>query len=137
MPAPRRTSDRGDRRRRQIIDAALAEVRAQPVADVQLAAIATTRSGSFGFEGWLRSRSRSEFAEVGQAADREWWSDLVECLDHAAGRGGTLPEPAADCARRFLILLDGLAVHILSDHIGLETAKGYAMTALRSELAGL
>ena len=40
MPTPRRSSDRGDRRRRQIIDAALAEVRAQPIAEVRLAAIA-------------------------------------------------------------------------------------------------
>ena len=40
VPQPRRSSERGDRRRRQIIDAALAEIRAQPVADVQLSAIA-------------------------------------------------------------------------------------------------
>ena len=196
MPAPRRTSDRGDRRRREIIEAALAEIRAQPVADVQLAAIAAraglrpshalyyfgSRDGvliaavahaeqqlaagrrdrleaiddpaerliafvetylpddrddpvwKLWFEGWLRSRSRSEFAEVGQAADLAWHTDLVACLEHAAARGATLPEPAADYARRFLILLDGLAVHVLADHIGLEKAKGHAMSALRSEL---
>jgi len=196
MPAPRRTSDRGDRRRRQIIEAALAEVRAQPVADVQLAAIAAraelgpshalyyfgSRDGvliaavahaeqqlaagrrerleaiddpvqrlaafveaylpddrddpvwKLWFEGWLRSRSRSEFAEVGAAADLAWHTDLVACLEHVTGGGGTLPEPAAGYARRFLILLDGLAVHILADHIAVTEAKAHAMTALRSEL---
>lgn len=40
MPSPRRTSARGDRRRREILDAALAEIRSQAVADVQLSAIA-------------------------------------------------------------------------------------------------
>jgi len=199
MPAPRRTSDRGDRRRRQIIDAALAEVRAQPVADVQLAAIAAraelgpshalyyfgSRDGvliaavahaeqqlaagrrdrleaiadpverlaafvdaylpdgrddpvwKLWFEGWLRSRSRSEFAEVGDAADLAWRADLVGCLEHVERGGGRLPEPAPRYARRLLILLDGLAVHILADHITLTEAKAYALSALRSELTGL
>jgi AcrR family transcriptional regulator len=41
VPAPRRTSARGDRRRRQILEAALAEIRSQAVADVQLSAIAS------------------------------------------------------------------------------------------------
>jgi AcrR family transcriptional regulator len=40
MPAPRRTSARGESQRQRIIDATLEVVRASPVADVQLAAIA-------------------------------------------------------------------------------------------------
>lgn len=71
---------------------------------------------------------------MGQEADLEWRADLVACLEHAAADDAVLPEPAADYARRFLILLDGLAVHILADHISTTQAKGYAMSALRSEL---
>ena len=191
MPTPR-----GDLRRQQIVEAALAEIRTEAVADVQLAAIAE-RAGMkashvlyyFGsrddvliaavahaeqqlaagrrerleaigdplerlaafvdaylpddrddpvwklwFEGWLRSRSRSEFAEVGAAADLAWRTDLVACLEHVRSGGGTLPEPPGGFARRFLFLLDGLAVHILADHIAVTEAKAHAMTALRSEL---
>ena len=40
MPAPRRSSARGDSQRQRIVDAALEAIRASPVADVQLAAIA-------------------------------------------------------------------------------------------------
>jgi AcrR family transcriptional regulator len=40
MPAARRRSPRGDERRRQIIEGTLEAIRAQPVADVPLAAIA-------------------------------------------------------------------------------------------------
>ena len=40
MPAPRRSSARGETQRQRIIDAALETVRASPVADVQLTAIA-------------------------------------------------------------------------------------------------
>ncbi|HYI19329.1 MAG TPA: TetR family transcriptional regulator C-terminal domain-containing protein [Solirubrobacteraceae bacterium] len=40
MPAPRRTSARGESQRQRIVDAALEAIRASPVADVQLAAIA-------------------------------------------------------------------------------------------------
>ena len=87
------------------------------------------------FEGWLRSRSRTEFAQVGQPADQAWRADLVLCLDHAGA--GALAEPAADYARRFVILLDGLAVHILADHISTAEAKRHAMSALRAELAEL
>jgi AcrR family transcriptional regulator len=187
MPAPRRNSNRGDRRRRQIIDAALAEIRTQPVADVQLLAIAAraglgashalyyfgSRDGvlvaavahaeqelaegrserlaaiddpveriaafveaylpddrhdpiwKLWFEGWLRSSSRSEFGDVGSEADQMWLRDLVGCLDHL-----TLPEPASSYARRFLFLLDGLAVHVLADHITAAEAKQSAMTEL-------
>lgn len=41
MPAARRRSPRGDERRRQIVEGTLEAIRAQPVADVPLAAIAT------------------------------------------------------------------------------------------------
>jgi AcrR family transcriptional regulator len=192
MPAPRRNSDRGDRRRRQILDAALAEIRMQPVADVQLLAIAARaglgashalyyfgsrdgvlvaavahaeqqlaagRSERLGaiddpieriaafvetylpddrhdpvwklwFEGWLRSSSRSEFGDVGSEADRMWLHDLVDCLDHLTANDGGIPEPAPAYARRFLFLLDGLAVHVLADHIAAGEAKQFAMTEL-------
>jgi AcrR family transcriptional regulator len=187
---------RGDQRRRQIVAAALEEIRAQAVADVQLAAIAA-RAGLrashvlyyFGsrddvlvaavahaedelatergerlraiadprerlaayvdaylpddrhdpvwklwIEGWLRSASRAQFAEMGRAADRGWLADLVDCLEHVTAGGGTLPEPARAFARRFLFYLDGLAVHVLADHLGTGDAAAYAMAALRSEL---
>ena len=196
MPAPRRTSARGDRRRQEIVEAALEEIRSQAVADVQLAAIAA-RAGLrpshvlyyFGsrddvliaavahaedrlaagrrealraidepverlaayvdaylpddrhdpvwklwIEGWLRSASRAEFAGVGSAADRRWVEDLLDCLEHVTASGGTLPEPARPYARRFLFLLDGLAVHVLAGHITTGEAAGYAMASLRSEL---
>jgi AcrR family transcriptional regulator len=192
MPAPRRNSNRGDRRRRQIIDAALAEIRTQPVADVQLLAIAAraglgashalyyfgSRDGilvaavahaeqqladgrserlaaiddpveriaalveaylpddrhdpvwKLWFEGWLRSSSRSEFGDVGSEADRMWLHDLVGCLDHLAANDGELAEPVSSYARRFLFLLDGLAAHVLADHITSAEAKQFAMTEL-------
>jgi AcrR family transcriptional regulator len=188
---------RGDQRRRQIVEAALEEIRAQAVADVQLAAIAA-RAGLgpshvlyyFGsrddvliaavahaeqelaagrrerlraiaapdrrlaayvdaylpddrhdpvwklwFEGWLRSASRAQFAEMGSAADRGWMVDLVDCLEHVTASGGTLPEPARAFARRFLFYLDGLAVHVLAGHVTRDEAAAYANAALRSELA--
>ena len=199
MPAPRRKSARGDRRRREIVEAALEEIRAQAVADVQLAAIAaraelrpshvlyyfgsrddvliaavahaedelatgrtqrlraiadhTERLASFvddylpddrhdpvwklWIEGWLRSPSRTEFTAVGKEADQGWMDDLVECLEHVTAAGGEVPEPAPLYARRFIWFLDGLAVHVLADHISTEEAVAHAMAALRSELRGL
>ena len=71
---------------------------------------------------------------MGREADAGWLGDCVDCLEHVTATGGTLPEPAAAYARRFLILLDGLAVHVLADHITRDEAEGYAMAALRSEL---
>jgi AcrR family transcriptional regulator len=199
VPAPRRTSARGDRRRRQILEAALAEIREQAVADVQLAAIAS-RSGLgashllyyFGsrdgvliaavahaedqlavgrrerlreiddaearlaafieaylpddrhdpvwklwIEGWLRSPSRAEFAPVGSEADRRWMADLIDSLEHVAAGGTALPEPAADLARRLLFLLDGLAVHVLANHLTPAAAEEHAMRALRTQIPGL
>jgi AcrR family transcriptional regulator len=191
VPTPR-----GDLRRQQIVEAALAEIRTQAVADVQLAAIAeragmkashvlyyfgsrddvliaavahaedllatgrsdqlraiddpTERLAAFvdaylpddrhdpvwklWIEGWLRSPSRTEFAPVGRKADEGWMADVLECFEHATARGRTLPEPARDYARRFLFLLDGLAVHVLADHISTADAAAAAMAALRSEL---
>lgn len=191
MPTPR-----GDLRRRQIVEAALAEIRTQAVADVQLSAIAE-RAGMkashvlyyFGsrddvliaavahaeqqlatdraerlraiddpmgrlaafvsmylpddrhdpvwklwIEGWLRSPSRMEFAPVGRKADQGWMADVLDCFAHVTARGGALPEAAQSYARRFLFLLDGLAVHVLADHIGTDEAAGFAMASLRSEL---
>jgi AcrR family transcriptional regulator len=191
VPTPR-----GDLRRQQIVEAALAEIRTEAVADVQLAAIAE-RAGMkashvlyyFGsrddvliaavahaeqqlatgrgerlraiddpierlaafvaaylpddrhdpvwklwIEGWLRSPSRAEFAPVGRKADEGWMADAAACFEHAVARGRTLPEPAADYARRFLFYLDGLAVHVLADHVDPARAADYAMAALRSEL---
>ena len=191
MPTPR-----GDLRRQQIVEAALAEIRTQAVADVQLSAIAE-RAGMkashvlyyFGsrddvliaavahaeqqlatdraerlraiddpdgaarrlrrhylpddrhdpvwklwIEGWLRSPSRTEFAPIGRKAERAGWPTSLDCLAHVTARGGALPEPAPSFARRFLFLLDGLAVHVLADHIDIADATGFAMASLRSEL---
>jgi AcrR family transcriptional regulator len=198
VPAPRRTSARGDRRRRQILEAALAEIREQAVADVQLAAIASraglgashllyyfgSRDGvliaavahaedqlaagrrerlreiddaearlaafieaylpddrhdpvwKLWIEGWLRSPSRAEFAPVGSEADRRWMADLIDSLEHAAA-GTALPEPAADLARRLLFLLDGLAVHVLADHLTPAAAAEHGMRAVRTQIPGL
>jgi len=191
VPTPR-----GDLRRQQIVEAALAEIRTQAVADVQLLAIAdragmkpshvlyyfgsrddvliaavahaeqqlatgrgerlraiddpTERLAAFvdiylpddrhdpvwklWIEGWLRSPSRAEFMPVGRKADEGWMADVVECLEHAQARGRALPEPAAAYARRFLFLLDGLAVHVLADHVTTGEAAEFALAALRSEL---
>jgi AcrR family transcriptional regulator len=196
VPAPRRKSARGERRRQEIVEAALSEIRAQAVADVQLSAIAeragvgsshilyyfgsrdalliaavahaeqalaagrserlraigdgTERLAAYvdaylpddrhdpvwklWIEGWLRSPSRAEFLTVGRDADAGWMTDLVECLDQVTAGGATLPEPAERYARRFLFFLDGLAIHVLGDHIGRAEAAEYAMAALRSEL---
>jgi hypothetical protein len=71
---------------------------------------------------------------VGREADLVWRTDFCRCLEHATTDGATLHEPAADYARRFLMLLDGLAVHILADHISTTEAKAHAMSALRSKL---
>jgi TetR/AcrR family transcriptional repressor of bet genes len=195
MPAVRRSA-RGDARRRQILDGALAAIREQPLADVQLSAIAA-RAGlkpnhvlyyfasrdevliatvahaeralaagrrerltaiadpeerlrayvraylpddrhdpvwKLWIEGWLRSASREEFAEVGWEANLGWRGDLIASVEHALG-----PEaPAADAlvalARRFNFLLDGLAVHVLAGHVGADEGIEIAVTALRAEL---
>jgi AcrR family transcriptional regulator len=196
VPAPRRKSARGDRRRRQIVEAALAEIRAEAVADVQLAAIAARadlrpshvlyyfgsrdevliaavahaeerlasgrgerlraiaddmeRLAAFvdanlpadrhdpvwklWIEGWLRSPSRAEFTAVGREADQGWMVDLIDCVEHVTATGGVLPEPVPVFARRFIWFLDGLAVHVLADHITRDEAAAHAMESLRSRL---
>jgi len=199
VSAPRRSSARGDRRRRAIVDAALAEIRGQAVADVQLSAIAAragvgsshvlyyfgSRDGvliaavaqaeqelaagrgerlrgiagaaerlaafvdaylpddrhdpvwKLWVEGWLRSPSRAEFNAVGRDADQRWMGDLVACLEHVTASGGALPDSAPAYARRFIFYLDGLAVHVLADHISRDQATGYAMAVLDTDLRGL
>jgi AcrR family transcriptional regulator len=88
-------------------------------------------------EGWLRSESRAQFAPSGADADKGWVGDLVACLEHASACGGVLPEPAPGYARRLIFLLDGLAVHVLADHIDPHEALGHAMTILRADIRGL
>ena len=85
-------------------------------------------------EGWLRSPSREAFASVGEAADRQWHSDLTAALEHAAACGIRLAEPAADLARRLLFLLDGLALHVLAEHITVNDAISVARTTIDCEL---
>jgi AcrR family transcriptional regulator len=79
----------GDRRRRQIIDAALAEVRAQPIAEVRLAAI-TARAGLGASHAlyYFGSRDGVLVAAVAHAeqqlvADRR---DRLETIDDPIGR---------------------------------------------------
>jgi AcrR family transcriptional regulator len=196
MPTVRRRSTRGDARRRQILDGALAAIREQSIADVQLAsiaahaglrpnhllyyfpsrdavliaavayaeeqlaqgrserlrAIADPRERLVAYvkaylpedrhdpvwklwiEGWLRSASREEFAEVGWEANLGWRADLVEALQHAIGPSRQTTEETATLARRFSFLLDGTAVHVLAGHITASEAVELAMSALRSEL---
>jgi AcrR family transcriptional regulator len=195
MP-PAGTSARGDARRKQILDGALAAIREQPLADVQLAAIAARaglkpnhvlyyfasrddvliaavahaehelaagrserlraiadpeeRLGDYvraylpedrhdpvwklWIEGWLRSSSRDEFAEVGWEASLGWRADLVEAIGHALGARTGTPEETTALARRFNFLLDGLAVHVLAGHIDADEGFELAMGAIRSDL---
>jgi AcrR family transcriptional regulator len=190
-------SARGDARRKQILDGALAAIREQPLADVQLSAIAA-RAGlkpnhvlyyfasrddvliaavahaehelaagrgerlraigdpderlaayvraylpedrhdpvwKLWIEGWLRSASRDEFAEVGWEANLGWRTDLVESVRHGLGPRERSTEETVAFARRFNFLLDGLAVHVLAGHVEAAEAVEIAMTALRSELS--
>jgi AcrR family transcriptional regulator len=195
MPAARR-SPRGDARRKQILDGALAAIREQPIGDVQLAAIAahaglkpnhvlyyfasrdevliaavahaehTLAAGrserlrsirdpeqrleayvtaylpedrsdpvwKLWIEGWLRSASRDEFAEVGWEANLGWRTDLVETVQHALGSRAPTTEAINAFARRFNFLLDGIAVHVLAGHIAPDEAAAVAMTSLKAEL---
>ena len=196
MP-PEGRSARGDARRKQILDGALAAIREQPLADVQLAAIAAhaglkpnhvlyyfasrdavliaavahaehelaTGRGErlraiadpearlaayvraylpedrhdpvwkLWIEGWLRSSSRDEFTEVGREANLGWRADLAEAIGHALGpRAGGADERSA-LARRFNFLLDGIAMHVLAGHVGVEDGAELAMGSMRAELA--
>ena len=86
-------------------------------------------------EGWLRSASREEFGEVGWEAYLGWRSDLVEALGHAAGDGAPPADELTALAQRFIVLLDGLAVHVLAGHVEIAEATEMAMDQLRSQLA--
>ena len=195
MPAVRQSA-RGDARRKQILDGALAAIREQPLADVQLASIAAhaglkpnhllyyfpsrdevliaavahaehrlaegrserlreiadpeQRLAAYvraylpedrhdpvwklWIEGWLRSASRDEFAEVGWEANLGWRADLIEAVQHALGSRTPSTEETTAFARRFNFLLDGIAVHVLAGHVGATEAGEIAMSALTSEL---
>lgn len=189
-------SARGDARRKQILDGALAAIREQPLADVQLAAIAAhaglkpnhvlyyfasrddvliaavahaehelaagrserlraiadpgARLGAYvraylpedghdpvwklWIEGWLRSSSRDEFAEVGWEVNLGWRADLVEAVGHALGPRARTTDEISALARRFNFLLDGIAVHVLAGHIGTDEGAELAMGSMRAEL---
>ena len=191
MAARRSQGERADAVRARIVAAALEVIRAQPVADVQLAAIAeragmrpghvlyyfasrddvlveTVRHAEarigeereaalagvedplerleryvvqylpddrhdpvwkLWFEGWLRSASHDAFAEVGQAIDARWRADLVRAL-RAAGATGDVEE----YAMRLNVLLDGLALHVMSSHLSAEAAAAIAIDELRRDV---
>jgi AcrR family transcriptional regulator len=191
MAGRRSQGERGDAVRARIVTAALEVIREQPVADVQLAAIAE-RAGmrpghvlyyfasrddvlvetvryaearigeereaalagvedplerleryvaqylpddrhdpvwKLWFEGWLRSASHDAFAEVGQAIDARWRADLIGAL-RAAGATGDVEE----YAMRLNVLLDGLALHVMSTHLSAEHAAAIAIDELRRNL---
>jgi AcrR family transcriptional regulator len=191
MAGRRSQSERADGVRARIVAAALEVIRDQPVADVQLAAIAE-RAGmrpghvlyyfdsrddvlvetvkhaearigeereaalagvddplerleryvvqylpddrhdpvwKLWFEGWLRSASHDAFAAVGQAIDARWRADLVAAL-RAAGATGDVDE----YAMRLNVLLDGLALHVMSSHLSPEHAAAIAIDELRRDL---
>jgi AcrR family transcriptional regulator len=191
--APRRSQgERAEAVRRRIVEAALEVIRAQPVADVQLAAIAeragmrpghvlyyfasrddvlveTVRQAEAGvhaartaalagvddpmerleryvvhylpddrhdpvwklwLEGWLRSASHDAFAEVGSASDARWRADLVAALREA---GAT--DDVDSYAMRLNVLLDGLALHVMSSHLSPAHAAAIAIDELRRDFA--
>jgi AcrR family transcriptional regulator len=192
MPERRSTGERADAVRARIVVAARDVIREQPVADVQLAAIAeragmrpghvlyyfasrddvlveTVRSEEarlaeeraaelagiadplarleryivhylpddehdpvwkLWFEGWLRSASHDEFAEVGDAMDARWRADLAAALRDAGATGDVEGK-----AMRLNVLLDGLALHVMSRHLSAHHAAGIAIDELRRDLA--
>lgn len=196
MPAARR-SPRGDARRKQILEGALAAIREDAIADVQLATIAAHAGlkpnhvlyyfpsrdavliaavalaeeelaagraerlraiadpearlrayvGAYlpadrqdpvwklWIEGWLRSASRDEFSAIGWQAGLGWLTDLAEAIAYALGRGEPPDEELRQFARRFNFNLDGIAVHVLADHITRDEGVEFGMRALRAELA--
>jgi AcrR family transcriptional regulator len=191
MAARRSQGERADAVRERIVAAALDVIRANPVADVQLAAIAeragmrpghvlyyfasrddvlveTVRQAEarlegdrvaalagvddpmerleryvvhylpddcddpvwkLWFEGWLRSASHEAFAEVGDAMDARWRADLVSALRDAGATGDV-----EEYAMRLNVLLDGLALHVMSRHLGAEHAAAIAIDELRRDL---
>jgi AcrR family transcriptional regulator len=191
-----RRSVRGDARRKQILDGALAAIREQALADVPLASIAAhagmkpnhvlyyfasrdevliaavaraehelaegrserlreiadpqERLAAYiqaylpqdrhdpvwklWIEGWLRSGSHDEFAEVGWEANLGWRADLIEAIRHALGPRAPTTEEITAFARRFNFLLDGIAIHVLAGHLDATEASEVGMSAMRSEL---
>ncbi len=81
------------------------------------------------FEGWLRSASHEAFAEVGNAIDARWRADLTRALRDAGARGDV-----EEYAMRLNVLLDGLALHIMSSHLSPEHAAAIAIDELRRDL---
>jgi AcrR family transcriptional regulator len=192
MVARRPQGERADAVRERIVGAALEVIRAHPVADVQLAAIAeragmrpghvlyyfasrddvlveTVRHAEarlgeertaalsgvddpmerleryvvhylpddsddpvwkLWFEGWLRSASHEAFAEVGDAMDARWRADLVSALQDAGATGDV-----EEYAMRLNVLLDGLALHVMSRHLSAEHAAAIAIDELRRDFA--
>jgi AcrR family transcriptional regulator len=192
MAARKSQGERADAMRARIAAAALEVIREQPVADVQLAAIAE-RAGmrpghvlyyfasrddvlveavrqaearigeerevalagvdeplerleryvvhylpddrhdpvwKLWFEGWLRSASHEAFAEVGNAIDARWRGDLTRALRDAGARGDV-----EEYAMRLNVLLDGLALHVMSGHLSPEHAAAIAIDELRRDLS--
>jgi AcrR family transcriptional regulator len=191
-----RSSVRADARRQQILDGALAAIREQPLADVQLSAIAAHAGlkpnhvlyyfasrddvliatvaraehqlaagrserlreiadpgerlaeyvksylpedrhdpvWKLWIEGWLRSASRTEFAEVGWEVNLGWRADLIEAVQYALGSRAPSSEDVTAFARRFNFLLDGIAIHVLAGHFDASEAGEIAMSAMTSEL---
>ena len=62
-----------------------------------------------------------------RALQDRWSADLAAAV-------GALEENAHAFARRFLLGLDGLALHVLAGHITTPEARELAMTTLRVEL---
>jgi AcrR family transcriptional regulator len=85
-------------------------------------------------EGWLRSASRAEFAEVGWEANLGWRADLVEAVQYALGSRAPSSDEITAFARRFNFLLDGIAIHVLAGHFDASEAGDIAMSAMTSEL---
>jgi AcrR family transcriptional regulator len=85
-------------------------------------------------EGWLRSASHDQFAEVGWEAYLRWRADLVEAVRHALGARAPGTEEISAFARRFTFLLDGIAIHVLAGHLDAAEAADVGMSAMRSEL---
>jgi AcrR family transcriptional regulator len=84
-------------------------------------------------EGWLRSASHAEFRTLGDAMDARWRADLVAALaDAGAGPPG---EELDALATRLHVLLDGLALHVMADHIPPAEAVAMARAQVRRELA--
>ncbi len=87
-------------------------------------------------DGWLRSASREDLAQVGWEANMGWRTDLVEAIQYALGPRAPSTDETTAFARRFNFLLDGIAVHVLAGHVRPDEAVDIAMASFRSELLG-